>query len=154
MGLFMSKSPKNIVKKAMDYHNAKDVKGLKSIGAEGAKVIVKGKAMEWSEYCETFQDVAASFPDLKFVYDPLKENDGKVMINKITVTGTHTGEPFGFGSFEKIEATTPPKKCVNDQETIEFTVEDGKIKEMNIMSPEGATSGPPGFYIQIGGKIE
>jgi len=138
----------------MDYHNARDAKGMESIGAEGAKVFVKGKAMDWSEYCQAFEEVAASFPDVKFSYDPLTEKEGKVFIHKITVTGTHTGKPFGFASFPKIEVTNPPKQCVNDKETLEFTVENGKIKEMNIMSPEGATSGPPGFYIQLGGKIE
>ena len=154
MGLFATKSPAKVVQKAMDYHNAKDTNGLKSIGTKDAKVFVKGKAMDWSEYCEAFQNVTASFPDIKFEYDPLVEKDKNVFINKITVTGSHTGEPYGFGDHPKIEPTTPPKQCVNDQETIEFTVEKGKIKEMIIMSPEGATSGPPGFYTQIGGKIE
>ena len=123
-------------------------------GAEGATVIVKGKAMDWSEYCQAFEDVAASFPDIKLSYDPLTEKEGKVCINKVTVTGTHTGEPFGFALFPKIEAINPPKQCVNDKETLEYTVENGKIKEMNIMCPQGATSGPPGFYVQLGGKIE
>lgn len=157
MGMLLSKnSSVAVVNKAMAYHNKKDAKGLKSIGAENAKVIVKGESIEWSDYCETVQSVFVSFPDIKFEYDPptLDEKDGKVLIRKITATGTHTGEPFGFASYEKIAATTPPKKCVNDKETIEFTIDGSKIKEMKITAPEGATSGPPGFYIQIGGKFE
>lgn len=109
--------------------------------------------MPWPEYLQVCKDVFASFPDISFAWTETNTLDDGTVSSKVAVSGTHTGAPFGFGPFPPIEATGI--KCQNDPEYVEFITEGDKIKTMKVVAPKGSVkSGPPGFYVQIGGKME
>lgn len=142
--------------KAQELHNAHDADGIMAIGTPDAKFVWGEQGqhnMEWADYVQVCKDVFASFPDINFAWSESNElNDGTVT-SKVVVSGTHTGAPFGFGPFPPIEATRI--KCQNDPEYVEWIVEGNKVKQMKVVAPEGSfKTGPPGFYVQIGGKME
>ncbi|CAB9529818.1 unknown protein [Seminavis robusta] len=93
-----------------------------------------------------------SFPDIKFTYECIKEDRaGQVVVEELRASATHTGEPYGFGPFPPVP--TSNKSVANDPERLWFTVKDGKIVMMQVISL-GDITGPPGFYVQIGGTME
>lgn len=147
----------SIATKAQDLHNAHDAEGMKSIATPESKFVFgDNQSMDWVQYCDTCKDVFDSFPDLNFAWSPemTEENGGTKFVSTVTASGTHTGAPFGVGPHPKIEATGI--RCQNEtNEIVEWTVEDGKIKEMKVINPTGSLkTGPLGFYVQIGGKLE
>ena len=146
----------SIATKAQDLHNAHDVAGMKGIATRDCKFVFgNNQSMDWGDYTNTVGDVVESFPDLHFAWsESMEEKDGGKFVSTVTATGTHTGAPFGIGPHPKIEATGI--HCQNETgEIVEWTVQDNKIKEMKVINPTGSLkTGPPGFYVQIGGKLE
>ena len=107
--------------------------------------------------CDSFMEenrmVLKCFPDINFAYKSVKDIAPNVaFIDKLCVTATHTGAPYGFGPYPAIE----PKgyKIKNDPEDTTITIdpETGLITRMKIVA-HGRLSGPPGFYEQIGGIL-
>ncbi|CAB9502556.1 unknown protein [Seminavis robusta] len=93
-----------------------------------------------------------SFPDFHFQYESIKEDrSGVVLVEELQASGTHTGEPYAFAHFPPIP--TSHRHIVNDPERLWLRVKDGKITSMECVSLGGFT-GPPGFYVQLGGKTE
>ena len=142
--------------KCEELHNARDPDAMAAIlapdfigvfGDQGQQTMGK------EEYIQVSKDIVASFPDIHWEWTETQElNDGTVT-SKCVVTGTHTGAPFGFGPFPKIPANGV--KCQNDPEYIEFIVEGDLVKKMKVIPAKGSfKTGPPGFYLQIGGKME
>ena len=69
------------------------------------------------------------------------------------VGGTHTGVPYGLSNtpgIPKIKATGIV--VLNDPETLEFTVDGGKITAFRIIAC-GEKTGPHGFYNQVAGLV-
>ena len=143
--------------KAQELFNSDDIDGIAAIGTPDAKFVhgEEGElTLSWPGYVQLHKDVLASFPDLHFHWSESKELDDGTVTSKVYVTGTHTGSPFGFGPFPPIEATGI--KCQNDPEDVQWIIEGDKIKETRVIcGTKGSTkAGPPGFYVQIGGKME
>ncbi|CAB9496823.1 expressed unknown protein [Seminavis robusta] len=93
-----------------------------------------------------------SFPDFRLQYESIKEDrSGVVLVEELRASGTHTGEPFGFAHFPPIPASH--KHVINDPERMWFKVRDGKIVDIECLSL-GDLTGPPGFYLQLGGKMD
>lgn len=111
------------------------------------------QSMTWADYVQVFNDIVEAFPDISFSWsDTVELRDGGVT-SKVTVTGTHTGKPFRFASYPPIEAKGI--RCQNDPEYVEFDVEGDKLKRVKVTPTKGSWKmGPPGFYLQIGGKME
>ncbi|CAB9502558.1 expressed unknown protein [Seminavis robusta] len=93
-----------------------------------------------------------SFPDIHFQYESIKgDRSGMVLVEELNASGTHTGKPYGFAHFPPVSTTY--NFIVNDPERLWFKVKDGKITAMEVISL-GDLTGPPGFYAQVGGKME
>ena len=107
-----------------------------------------------TEQIGLLKGLRASFPDLFFASGQYSLLPGRrVYMGIHQISGTHTGEPFSFGPFPKIPATGI--RCVNDPETmiLEFDSLD-RVKAGYIQGSGGHLNGPPGLYMQIGGKLE
>ncbi|CAB9496819.1 expressed unknown protein [Seminavis robusta] len=111
-----------------------------------------GKSLTGEIFAAERQKVYKSFPDITFTYESLKEDGhGVVVVDELHVCGTHTGEPYGFAHFPP--APTSNRRVVNDPERLWFKVKDGKVVLMQVISL-GDVTGPPGLYVQVGGKLE
>ncbi|CAB9512521.1 expressed unknown protein [Seminavis robusta] len=93
-----------------------------------------------------------SFPDIHFKHGTIKEEKpGQVFVDSIRVSATHTGEPYAFANFPPVPTTN--KHIINDPERFLFFLKNGKITVMQVISL-GDMTGPPGLYMQIGGKLQ
>lgn len=142
--------------KAQELHNSCDVAGLAAVLAPDCVFIFGEEGQEKmgkDEYMKMYKNLVAAFPDIHFAWSETNVlNDGTVT-SKVVVTGTHTGGPFGFGPFPPIAGNGI--KCQNDPENFEWIVEGDKVKTARVIPTKGSfKSGPPGFYLQIGGKME
>ena len=137
-------------------HNDHDPEALAAILAPGFTGVFgeQGeRTMGKDDYVQVYKALVASFPDIKFDWSETNESSDGTITSKCVVTGTHAGEPLGFGPFPPIEATGT--KCQNDPEDIELIVEGVLVKKMTVTPTKGSSkAGPPGFYLQIGGKME
>ena len=106
--------------------------------------------MAWPHWVAEQEKIFASFPDFKFDYEKLEHRSGAVVVRKVTCSGTHTGEPYGFGPCDPIEATGV--KVKNDPEELCFFFREGEEKFCRItVYARGEMSGPAGIYTQLGG---
>ena len=125
-----------------------------------AKTMAPKCIVEFAEaemLCQAFidesQNLLKSFPDIHFTYEVVKDVVPNVaIVEKLQVTATHTGDPYGFGPYPRIEAKGC--KIKNDREDMTVTIdpETGLITRMKVTA-HGRLSGPPGFYEQIGGIL-
>lgn len=101
----------------------------------------------------SFEDVHWEHESCKGNPNPNKKNE--VIVENFVVTGTHTGAPFGFAHFPPISADPEnPKHVVLCPDRVFVTInKDGKIADMMVYSM-GNLTGPPGFYLGIGGSID
>jgi predicted ester cyclase len=109
------------------------------------------------DFFDLVQAIVDAFPDFQWSVASTTVDGNKVTQHFDGVCGTHTGAPFGLGSFPKIEATGVAVK--NDPETQIVEVEGDKVKSAKVklakvVAGHGPMSGPPGIYVQIGGKME
>ena len=107
--------------------------------------------MNFDEFRQEMENCFASFPDTRFSYSPAKVvQPGKMaIISKLSVSGTHTGKPYGFGPYPEIEAKGI--KVQNDPERMTVTANENGEISLVLFEPLGEMTGPPGFYTQIGG---
>jgi hypothetical protein len=106
-----------------------------------------------SEFVDLHERVVKSFPDIRFSHELIEEvSPGIVMIKNVQASGTHTGSPFAFGPYEEINATGMFVR--NDPEDMLLTIdmETESIPLIHVTA-KGKSSGPQGFYEQIGGLI-
>ena len=141
----MAISERDIVLNLIEAFNKHDIQLLKDVACDDALNRAGGQEIPWSTLVDVCETVFQVFPDIKWTYNKL--SDDGIMDGPVTVTGTHTGGPFGIGPYPPIDTTGI--KCTN-LETWKFTFENGKIKTFEA---SGEMSGPPGFYLQIGGKL-
>jgi hypothetical protein len=107
--------------------------------------------MPWATYVKINEDLRTSFPDFSISGFKKVLSSDKISLVDCVAGGTHTGVPFGLAgvaSCPKIKATGIA--VLNDPETIECTVEGGKITTVRIIAL-GEKTGPPGFYNQVAG---
>jgi predicted ester cyclase len=139
------------VKTFLDLLNSKDLDKVRSM-------ITYDLSCEWEEQCMRFEDfldvlesVWKSFPDFNLVYKNLV--DGKkanvVVVHDCVPSGTHTGEPFGFGPYDPIEASGTRVENAAETITVHLT-EDGKICKW-LVKVNGTLTGPAGMYAQLPG---
>ena len=103
-------------------------------------------------YADEMMRVYQSFPDFHLDHGAIKESKpGCVVVEDMIGSGNHTGAPYSFAHFPPVETTH--KHCVNDPERFCFTIKDGKITHVEVISL-GDLTGCPGFYLQIGGSLD
>lgn len=118
-------------------------------------------AIPASAFAAECQNAFKSFPNFSMHCDCIKEerhfdvikqeHTNRVVVEDVMVTGTHTGEPYGFAYFPPVP--TSNKMAVNGPERVFYTIDkDNKISLLEIISL-GDASGPAGFYSQVGGDL-
>lgn len=130
--------------------NGRDINKARDFFHSDAVVeMVEGTKMDGVVFLGVLEDLFKSFPDFHIKRVPAElQRDGSVVFRGLVASGTHTGEPYGFGPYEAI----PPegKKFVNDEEELQLFFRDGKISRYVFLTV-GKLSGPPGVYTQLGG---
>jgi hypothetical protein len=97
-------------------------------------------------------NLVSAFEDLVVTFESIKEiKPGVVRVTNFKTTGTHT-KPFGFGPFPKVAATY--KVVDEDKCQLTIYITGGKMTKFVIEMKEGDLVGPPGYYLQIGGKMD
>ena len=111
-----------------------------------------GNSMPAKVFVVEMSKLSTSFPDIIFDYESIRETQpGLVLVENLRVTGTHVGAPYGFSPYPELPTTN--KYVVIDPERLWwFQVKDGKVTKMDVISL-GNITGPPGFYVQIGGVL-
>jgi hypothetical protein len=147
----MLTTKKSVILAMMEANNKHDINAMTKLTTEDAVLVAGDTTLPWSAYMDAIAGVLKSFPDLTHAWDDLSE-DG--VFTNPRVIGTHTGDPFSLGpSMPAIPATGV--KCSNHNERWEYTVEEGKVKKLTVVTTsEGALGGIPSFYVQIGGQLE
>jgi hypothetical protein len=130
-------------------------KGQLALASDDCMVSFEEMAdMPWATYVKAIQELTASFPDFSISgFKKQGSSGGKISLVDCAVGGTHTGVPFGLAgvaSCPKIKATGI--EVLNDPETIECTVEGGKITADRIIA-FGEKTGICGFYNQVAGLV-
>lgn len=106
-----------------------------------------------SELIGVVKMIRNSFPDLVIATGEYEVKPGReVHMGFHQVFGTHTGVPFSFGPFPPIAATGI--LCANDPESFIFKFDTKNRVKLVYIRGSGNFSGPPGLYMQIGGKLE
>ena len=79
--------------------------------------------------------------------------EGNVVTATFTATGTHTGEPFGYG--ERMPPIEQSGKAFNITLIQEFTFEGDKCTSISFYgkTKEEKLMGMPEIYVQLGGAI-
>jgi hypothetical protein len=143
------------IQKYKDLLNAHDVDGVRALGNPDTKIELGGLVMDFTgEYLNVLVDTYASFPDVQFAGEIVagEGGDKKIYWKNLQYKGTHTGAPYGIGSYPKIVAKGT--YCCGAIEEMEFIVEHGKIVHAKLIPTENGLSGPPFFYTQIGGTLD
>lgn len=142
----------DIVDELVQCINRGDVKGQLALASDDCTVHFEDMpAMPWAAYVEANAEVTASFPDFSVSGFKKVVSGNKISLVDCVVSGTHTGVPFGLPNTPgcpKITATGIA--ALNDPETVELTIEGGKITSVRSI-PSGEKTGPPGFYNQVAG---
>ena len=136
--------------------NRRDTEPLRKLASSNCLCQYKGaeNALPLSQMLDAVNGVFASFPDSQSRWESVKEvKRNKVVIKGLYSFGTHTGKPFGFGPFKPIPATG--KFVKEDPADIILTMSGGKIThlEIDMENVKNAVTGPPGYYMSIGGKL-
>jgi hypothetical protein len=134
-------------------------------------------------FLDETQKILHSFPDFQYHIETITEREDGSVVARGHATGTHTGTPFGFGPYPEIKATgtsvvldpeyVVPCVCFLSRQAASLThvmsrtcgcclvffsrdchmtIRDGKVARMRI-KPSSEFTGPPGFYLKIGGLI-
>ena len=154
----MVKKPRNVrtaeklIKRYNRWKSEEDVLTLFAGPLEAKCLFEDGFTITLKEWAAAAKEVKASFPDMRFDYEAIKEiGTGKVAIEGLRFSGTHTGDPFTFAAaFPAIPPTGI--RVVNDEERLELEIKDGKISGMLVISI-GLHTGPAGVYEKIGGSL-
>ena len=131
--------------------NKHETAKLRTMFLDDAKCeMTEGTIMEATMFLQVLDDLFKSFPDFHVsgARSPKLQPDGSIIFTGLEASGTHTGEPYGFGPYEKLPAEG--KRFVNDKETVQVFFKDGKVARYVFLT-HGRLSGPPGVYTQLGG---
>ena len=140
-----------IVKLMLERLNAKDCIALRSMVTKDLQCEWEEQAMRFDDWVNAVEDVWKSFPDFNLTYTSVEDGDKEnvVIVHECVPSGTHTGEPFGFGPYEPIPASGT--RVVNAAETITVHLTpDGEICKW-LVKVEGELTGPAGMYAQLPG---
>lgn len=142
----------------VDTLNSHHISKLEALLSPTSRHTFVGVEMTNKDFREQMAGLFASFPDVHFQLvagsvKRLKDDATRakyVAKGSIFVTGTHTGEPFGFGPYPPVEATG--RKVRNDRETLTITYDPIAQNIVHIdVVPEGPKTGPHSIYEQVGG---
>jgi ketosteroid isomerase-like protein len=144
----------DVVDEVVQCINRGDVEGQLALGSDDCTARFEDMPdMPWAAYVKANADLSASFPDFSISGFKKVVSGNKISLVDCVVAGTHTGVPFGLPNTPgcpKIKATDIT--ALNDPETLEFTIEDGKITSFRAIA-FGEKTGPPGFYNQVAGLV-
>jgi hypothetical protein len=134
--------------------NSGDIKGLSALFSNDCMVSFEDMTvMPCAVYLKAIEDLMASFPDFSISGFKKVVSGNKISIADCVVGGTHTGAPYGLPNmpgFPNIKAAGVAVQ--NDPETLELTIEGGKITTLRIIAC-GEKSGLPGLYNQVAGLV-
>jgi len=143
-----------IVQEFIERINAQDRQAIRTMVTPDLKMCWEDQEMMFADYIEAVESVWKSFPDFHLSWQSIQESTDKK--GKVVVTvkdciprGTHTGEPFGFGPYEPIEAQGTKIENAAETITVHLTP-DGKICQW-LVNVNGEMTGPAGMYTQLGG---
>uniref|UniRef100_A0A7S3KXR5 SnoaL-like domain-containing protein n=1 Tax=Amphora coffeiformis TaxID=265554 RepID=A0A7S3KXR5_9STRA len=129
--------------------DSRDVDAIKALAHPHCDTQFAEINMKMTDFLNEFVRVFKAFPDLNFLWKDIKQvQPGVVEIGFFQVTGTHTGEPWGFEPFPAVPAEG--RKVKTDPERIVFQTEGGKFRKITYIASSDQ-SGLPGIYRQIGG---
>ena len=152
-----------VVERFIDCFNKHDSDGVTQYCNLAGLAKFKHIDMSLSMYRNEIGTIIKSFPDCTFVAETGVElcagnthsggqyNKAMVKIARLVIGGTHTGEPFGLGSYPAIPTTSIRAEL--DPEFVLFKVVDGLIEEIHV-TPMGPSTGVSGMYQKVGGKTE
>lgn len=137
--------------KCLNAHNIDDFKALWS--PSGVIKFPLGE-MPAAIICEEMIKFIKSFPDATFCAAGIEcifsdKRKGIFRIKKFTLSGTHTGEAYGVGSYKPVKAAGV--FVAPDPDFMILTVINGLVQEIQL-TPHGPCSGLDGLYEQIGGR--
>jgi predicted ester cyclase len=137
------------VKQWVSRMNEHNIDTMMTVAHDDCVVHFGETQMHIRDFCEEIKRIFASFPDFAFEWSEPKETQPNVVeIAFFQASGTHTGEPYGFGPYPTLAAKGI--KVKNHPEFLLFNISNGKIETVtNLTSSE--LTGPPGIYRQIGG---
>lgn len=146
--------PKNsanegIVKEFMKCINNQDLDGCKALlkSPQQCEWRFSGKVNTTIKQCiEMIQNIMNSFPDFSIKCKKIVEvGPGVVQVKHAVMSGTHTGEAFGFQCYQPLQASGT--KCINDPENLTFFMCDDKIVQVHVVCT-GDLCGPVGLHTQ------
>jgi hypothetical protein len=136
------------------YINRGDTQDQLALASDDCMVIFEDMPDKpWKTYVKANEDLTASFPDFNISGFEKVVSGNKISLVGCVVGGTHTGVPYGLSDTPgcpKVKATGIA--ALNDPETLEFTIEGGKITAFRAIA-FGEKTGPPGFYNQVAGLV-
>jgi hypothetical protein len=142
------------VDKLVQCINKGDTQGQLDLASDDCMVSFEDmEDMPWAKYVKVNEDLTASFPDFSISGFKKVVSGNKISLVGCVVGGTHTGVPYGLKEVPgcpKIKAKGIT--AYNDPETVEATVEGGKITAFRIIA-FGENSGPHGFYNKVAGLV-
>lgn len=123
--------------------------------APNAEIVFGGVRMLIEHFVEEHDNLLRSFPDFDVALNDSDVSEdaesGIVTFHNIVASGTHTGAAYGFGPYPSVATTGI--RCVNDPETVALHYDQNcKVKKL-VVTPLGPSTGPPGFYQNIGGIL-
>jgi hypothetical protein len=134
--------------------NMGDVNGLSALASKDCMVSFEDMTViPWAVYVKVIEAVVASFPDFSISGFKKVVSGNKISLVDCVVGGTHTGAPYGLPNTPGCPTVKAAGVAVlNDPETLELTMEGGKITSFQIIAG-GEKSGPPGLYNQVAGLV-
>merc|ERR1712176_928247 len=145
--------PKNsinadIVERYYEYFNNHDLEGYVSLTTQDCDMRFSGDVViTVKDYGEMVNNTLESFPDFTCKGEkPVEVAQDVVVVKNAVCSGTHTGTPYGFGTFPPLQSNGV--RCANDPEQQTFFMKDGKIAKIIVIA-DGKLCGPVGFYQQI-----
>ena len=129
--------------------DSRDIDAIKALAHPHCDTQFAEINMKMTDFLNEFSRVFKAFPDLNFSWKNIKQVEpGVVEIGFFQVSGTHTGDSWGFEPFPAVAAEG--RRVKTDPERIVFETEGGKFKKITYIASSDQ-SGLPGIYRQIGG---
>lgn len=130
--------------------NKHDVEGVRAFFRDDFRFVFSDHELTWNDFAGEAPKAFAAFPDLNLEHSHMEEReDGAIILRNLIASGTHTGEPYGFGPCDVIPTTG--KYVKNDPEEIAIVFDEHNKMSRHEIVAKGEMTGFAGFYVQIGG---
>ena len=151
---FSNLTSRQVVDQFVQCFRENNLEGIRALCTPECDLDFSETPMPLREYLDEYRRIMLSFPDFTLECRGVKRVSGKpnkFCLEFLQASGTHTGEPYGFGPYP--EVPTSNIKFRNDPERVIFTVDPARGNKVSnlLIIPSGEMTGPPGIYKQIGG---